>query len=63
MEANMHNDTIDIVVDARTELGECPVWDDVEGRLYWIDILGSSIARETAASGRDETCATASQPG
>lgn len=25
---------------ATAELGECPVWDDVTGRLNWLDILG-----------------------
>ena len=34
---------VELVVDARAEVGEGPVWDDRTRRLYWVDILGSVV--------------------
>lgn len=35
----------DLVLDARAELGEGPVWDAVAGQLVWVDILGRRVHR------------------
>ncbi len=34
---------IDLIVDARAALGEGPLWDVEEQRLYWIDSLGPAV--------------------
>lgn len=39
---------IDLLVDCKTILGEGPVWDVQEQRLYWIDSLGCSVHRSDA---------------
>jgi L-arabinonolactonase len=36
---------IELLVDARNELGEGPLWDVTEQRLYWIDSHGKTIHR------------------
>lgn len=43
------------VGDQRDILGECPVWDDRAGQLYWVDIRRPAIRRFDHASGRVET--------
>src|SRR3989304_1366774 len=49
------NQPVECVVPAGALLGECPVWSEREGLLYWVDIEGrgrpGSIAL-TAAPGR-----------
>jgi L-arabinonolactonase len=39
---------IEVLVDVKTILGEGPLWDVQEQRLYWIDSLGCNIFRCTA---------------
>lgn len=39
---------IDILVDVKTELGEGPLWDVQQERLYWIDSKGCKVYRSTA---------------
>jgi L-arabinonolactonase len=39
---------IGLLVDARNELGEGPLWDVAEQRLYWIDSHGGTIYRADA---------------
>lgn len=39
---------IEVLVDVKTTLGEGPVWDIEEQRLYWIDSLGCKVYRCTA---------------
>ena len=34
---------IELIIDARAELGEGPLWDVAEQRLYWIDSLGAKV--------------------
>jgi L-arabinonolactonase len=34
---------IELLIDARAELGEGPLWDVAEQRLYWIDSLGAKV--------------------
>ena len=33
------------VLDSADELGECPIWDERMGTLWWIDIHGRAIKR------------------
>lgn len=51
------------VLDARAELGECPVWCAGEGRLYWADLDGRTINRFDPATGRNEAFRIADQIG
>lgn len=46
-------ESLNLVLDARARLGECPVWDARSQTLYWIDIYGHRVHRlhpETGAS-------------
>ncbi len=52
--------TIDLLVDAKNVLGEGPVWDVTEQRLYWVDILGRTVQR---CSARGEELQTWRVPG
>ena len=42
-----------VVLDARAELGECPVWAEDEQVLYWVDIRGRALHRFDPATGDD----------
>lgn len=42
---------IDVLVDVKPTIGEGPVWDVQEQRLYWIDVVGSRVFRCTADGG------------
>ncbi|HEY2908526.1 MAG TPA: SMP-30/gluconolactonase/LRE family protein [Vicinamibacterales bacterium] len=42
---------VELVVDARAELGEGPVWDDRAGCLYFVDILRARVHRFQPAEG------------
>ena len=39
---------IEVVVDVKTILGEGPLWDVEQQRLYWIDATGMRVFRATA---------------
>ena len=39
------------VLDARAELGECPVWSAEEQALYWVDVRAPALHRLDPASG------------
>src|SRR5579862_4991561 len=39
---------IDVLVDVKTILGEGPLWDVEQERLYWIDSFGGNVFRCTA---------------
>lgn len=39
------------------QLGEAPVWNPTDQRLYWSDILHPAVYRFDPATGRNETCA------
>jgi L-arabinonolactonase len=43
--------TIEHVLSVQNELGEGPIWQPEEGRLYWIDIVQGHIHRYAPASG------------
>ena len=42
---------IEFLIDARAELGEGPLWDVAEQRLYWIDSLGAKVHSCDASGG------------
>ena len=41
----------EVIINARCELGEGPLWDEREQCLYWVDILPGKIHRYDPASG------------
>ena len=43
---------IECVVEAKNYLGEGPVWDPVEGVLYWVDMLDKEVWRLDPAPAR-----------
>jgi sugar lactone lactonase YvrE len=43
------------VLDARAELGECPVWSAGEQALYWVDIYAPSLNRLDPATGKNQS--------
>ena len=47
--------TPDLVLDARAECAESPVWDTGSSRLWWTDIPARRLHRLDPASGRNET--------
>lgn len=47
--------SVDVVVDSRSTLGEGPVWDVEDQRLWWVDIKGHLIHCTDPATGKDET--------
>jgi sugar lactone lactonase YvrE len=51
------------VLDAKALLGEGPVWDVAEQRLYWVDIKGRRIHRFDPRSGQNEAWPTAEDVG
>lgn len=44
-------------------LGECPVWDEQVGRLYWIDIISGKLCRCDPSSGENVAFAIGSPVG
>lgn len=46
---------VELVLDARAELGEAPVWDARSGRLIWVDITAGVIHRTDPTTGADDT--------
>lgn len=45
---------VELVHDARAELGEGPIWDAASARLLWVDILQGRVHRFDPVSGQDE---------
>jgi len=48
-------DEVDLVLDARAELGEGPIWDPDAGRLVWVDIQAGRLHRTDPSTGEDST--------
>jgi sugar lactone lactonase YvrE len=46
---------VELVLDARAELGEAPVWDADAQLLVWVDIPAGVVHRTDPATGSDET--------
>ncbi len=44
---------IECVVDARAEVAECPVWNDEDQSLYWVDIYRQRLNRYDPSTGRN----------
>ena len=42
---------IELLIDAHAELGEGPLWDVAEQRLFWIDSLGAKVHSCDAGGG------------
>ncbi|MGQ9917465.1 MAG: SMP-30/gluconolactonase/LRE family protein [Bryobacteraceae bacterium] len=49
---------VELVLDVRCGLGEGPVWDEREQRLYWVDILAGRVHRWRPGTGQVETMET-----
>ena len=45
------------VLDAKANLGECPVWSITEQVLYWVDINAPALHRFDPATSTDHTLA------
>jgi sugar lactone lactonase YvrE len=58
----MTND-VELVLDARAELGEGPLWSARERRLIWIDIPGRAVHLSDLATGKDRRIALDAMPG
>jgi sugar lactone lactonase YvrE len=54
---------VSLVVAARAQLGECPLWSVGDQRLYWVDIDGGAVHRFDPATGSDETVSVPGRPG
>jgi sugar lactone lactonase YvrE len=59
----MGNLKAELVLDARAELGECPIWSVEEQRLWWIDIDGKALHRFDPASGKGDRWPLPEMPG
>lgn len=46
---------VECVLDARAELGECPVWSAPDQALYWVDIRAPALHRLDPATGATRT--------
>lgn len=55
--------TAHLVLDARSRLGECPLWSVAEQALYWVDIAGCAIHRFDPSTGEDRQWPTPCEPG
>ncbi len=53
----------EIACNTPNQLGECPVWDERTGWLYWVDIKGRQILRLDPSSGAVETRDVSGRPG
>lgn len=53
----------EVVLDARAELGEGPVWDSREGVLRWVDIVPGLVHRFDPATGADTAFAFGEEVG
>jgi sugar lactone lactonase YvrE len=55
--------TVDVLVDARAELGEGPVWEADRDAVVWVDILARRVVRTSSAGITTEVCRTPSDVG
>ena len=55
--------TATLVLPARAQLGECPLWSVADARLYWEDIDGRAVHRFDPGTGLDEWRALPGRPG
>jgi sugar lactone lactonase YvrE len=59
----MSTENVQPVVNARMQLGECPVWHAQESSIYWIDIDGCAVHRFNTVSNQHDSWPMPSQPG
>lgn len=45
---------VEVALKIRANLGECPRWDELEQKLYWVDIDAFQLHRFDPATGRDD---------
>ena len=45
------------------QLGECPVWDDRENLLYWVDVKARQILRHDPSSEKTDSADVPGRPG
>lgn len=45
---------VELIAQSADRLGECPLWDDREGRLYWVDSRAPAVKRVRIDSGAVE---------
>lgn len=55
--------TVDVVVAEPAQLGECPVWSEVEQVLYWEDIDGRALHRLDPTTGSHDVRSLTGRPG
>jgi sugar lactone lactonase YvrE len=48
---------VELVLDARAELAEGPVWDDRRERLWWVDIMAGMVHLTDPSTGSNQTIA------
>jgi sugar lactone lactonase YvrE len=46
---------VELLLDAHALVGEGPVWDDTNGTLVWVDIMGNAVHRYDPATGQNHT--------
>jgi sugar lactone lactonase YvrE len=63
MEATLESHEVKLVLDARAQLGECPLWSAAEQKLYWVDISGCSVNRFDPATGNNQSWLMPCEPG
>lgn len=54
---------VDLALDVRAELGEGPIWDGAAQRLWWVDILASTVHRFDPRTGDDASFAVGEHVG
>lgn len=59
----MAEQRVECVVSAGALLGECPVWNELEACLYWVDIDGRAIHRYDPSTNHDERRIVPGRPG
>jgi L-arabinonolactonase len=63
MTVRMENVAVDCVLDAKATLGESPMWNEAEQKLYWVDIMKHEIHRFDPSRGTDESISFGEQAG
>ncbi|RYF61026.1 MAG: SMP-30/gluconolactonase/LRE family protein [Comamonadaceae bacterium] len=53
---------VQCVLDARTDLAECPIWSPAEGAIYWADLNVGEVQRFDPASGDSRMVAALGEP-
>jgi sugar lactone lactonase YvrE len=54
---------VERVLDAKAEIGECPIWSSEDQRLYWIDINRQAFNRFDPKTGENQRASLPKMPG